>query len=162
MQLLTGSRPVDIIADAEELRETYGAQTERSLKKQMSRFDKHSREFIACSPFLVIAPTDRLGPCDAWPKGDAPGFVQVIDDTTLLIPDRLGNNRVDTPGNLVARLGIGLIFFVPGINETLRAMVRRASPPITRCSSRLRSTARSRAAASWCQPRRSIFTAARP
>jgi PPOX class probable FMN-dependent enzyme len=69
---------------------------------------------------LAIAPTGRLGRCDASPKGAAPGFVQVIDDTTLLIPDRLGNNRVDTPGNLVARLGIGLIFFVPGINETSR------------------------------------------
>jgi len=107
---------MDIFTDAEELRET----TERSLKKQMSRFDKHSREFIAGSPFLVIAWTDRLGRCDASPKGDAPGFVQVIDDTTLLIPHRLGNNRVDTLGNLVARPGIGLIFFVPGINETLR------------------------------------------
>jgi uncharacterized protein len=111
---------MDIIADAEELRETYGAPTERSLKKQMSRFDKHSREFIAGLPFLVIASTDRSGRCDASPKGDAPGFVQVIDDTTLLIPDRLGNNRVDTLGNLLARSGIGLIFLVPGINETLR------------------------------------------
>ena len=111
---------MDIIADAKELRETYGAPTERSLKKQMSRFDKHSREFVARSPFLVIASTDRSGRCDASPKGDAQGFVQVNDDTTLLIPDRLGNNRVDALGNPVARPGIGLIFFVPGINETLR------------------------------------------
>src|SRR5439155_1086230 len=79
-----------------------------------------SSAFTALSPFLVIASSDPSGRCDASPKGDAPGFVKVIDDQTLLIPDRLGNNRVDTIGNLLARPGVGLIFFVPGINETLR------------------------------------------
>jgi uncharacterized protein len=111
---------MDMIDDAEELRAMYGAPGERSLKKQLSRLDKHCRDFIARSPFLVIASADQSGRCDASPKGDAPGFVRVIDDATLLIPDRLGNNRVDTLGNLLARPGIGLIFFVPGINETLR------------------------------------------
>jgi PPOX class probable FMN-dependent enzyme len=111
---------MDTIDDAEELRAAYGAPNERSLKKQLSRFDKHCRDFIARSPFVVIASADQSGRCDASPKGDAPGFVRVIDDMTLLIPDRLGNNRVDTLGNLLARPGIGLIFFVPGINETLR------------------------------------------
>jgi uncharacterized protein len=111
---------VDTIEDVEQLRESYGAPSERALKKQLSRFDKHCRDFIARSPFLVIASADPSGRCDASPKGDAPGFVQVIDDTTLLIPDRLGNNRIDTLANLLARPGIGLIFFVPGINETLR------------------------------------------
>jgi uncharacterized protein len=110
----------DMIDDADQLRETYGAPSERSLKKQLSRLDKHCRDFIARSPFLVIASADSRGRCDASPKGDAPGFVRVIDDETLLIPDRLGNNRIDTLGNLVARPGVGLIFFVPGINETLR------------------------------------------
>lgn len=111
---------MDIIEDPGHLREIYGAPGERSLKKQLSRFDQHCRAFIARSPFLVIASSDASGRCDASPKGDMPGFVQVIDDTTLLIPDRLGNNRVDTIGNLLARPGVGLIFFVPGINETLR------------------------------------------
>jgi len=111
---------VDMIEDVEQLRESYGAPSERALKKQLSRLDKHCRDFIARSPFLVIASADPSGRCDASPKGDAPGFVQVVDDTTLLIPDRLGNNRIDTLANLVARPGIGLIFFVPGINETLR------------------------------------------
>jgi hypothetical protein len=104
----------------EQLRESYGAPSERALKKQLSWIDRHCRDFIARSPFLVIASADPSGRCDASPKGDAPGFVQVIDDTTLLIPDRLGNNRIDTLANLLARPGIGLIFFVPGINETLR------------------------------------------
>ena len=111
---------MDTIENVEQLRESYGAPSERALKKQLSRLDKHCRDFIARSPFLVIASADASGRCDASPKGDAPGFVQVIDDITLLIPDRLGNNRTDTLANLVARPGIGLIFFVPGINETLR------------------------------------------
>src|SRR5262245_20112447 len=98
----------------------YGPPSERALKKQLNRLDKHCRAFIARSPFLVIASADASGRCDASPKGDAPGFVKVIDDETLLIPDRLGNNRVDTIGNLLARPGVGLIFFVPGLNETLR------------------------------------------
>ena len=111
---------MDIIEDPEQLRELYGAPSERSLKKQLSHFDEHCRAFIARSPFLVIASSDPSGRCDASPKGDAPGFVQVLNDETLLIPDRLGNNRVDTIGNLLAWPGVGLIFFVPGINETLR------------------------------------------
>jgi PPOX class probable FMN-dependent enzyme len=111
---------MDVVEDLEELRETYGPPNDRSVKKQLSRFDKYCRAFIARSPFLVIASSDPSGRCDASPKGDAPGFVQVVDDETLLIPDRLGNNRVDTIGNLLERPGVGLIFFIPGINETLR------------------------------------------
>jgi hypothetical protein len=111
---------VDTIENAGRLREIYGAPHERAVKKQLTRLDRHARNFIALSPFLVVASSDPSGRCDASPKGDAPGFVKVIDDTTLLIPDRLGNNRTDTLGNLLARPGIGLIFFVPGINETLR------------------------------------------
>jgi uncharacterized protein len=111
---------VDVIDNAETLRRIYGAPSERAVKKQLARLDRHCRAFIARSPFLVIASADTAGRCDASPKGDAPGFVAVMDDTTLLIPDRLGNNRVDTLGNLLARPGIGLIFFVPGLDETLR------------------------------------------
>jgi len=111
---------MDVVEDLEELREIYGTPSDRSVKKQLSRFDKHCRAFIARSPFLVVASSDPSGRCDASPKGDAPGFVQVLDDETLLIPDRLGNNRVDTIGNLLDRPGVGLIFFVPGLSETLR------------------------------------------
>jgi PPOX class probable FMN-dependent enzyme len=111
---------MDMVEDLDGLREIYGLPGDRSVKKQLSRFDNHCRAFIARSPFLVIASSDVSGRCDASPKGDAPGFVQVLDDQNLLIPDRLGNNRVDTIGNLLARPGVGLIFFVPGLNETLR------------------------------------------
>ena len=111
---------MDIIEDIADIHEIYGEPMERTVKKQLPRLEKHSRAFIALSPFLVIASSDPSGRCDASPKGDAPGFVKVIDDETLLIPDRLGNNRVDTIGNLLSRPGVGLIFFVPGVNETLR------------------------------------------
>src|SRR6202049_3347589 len=111
---------VDIVEDIAEIREIYGEPMERTIKKQLPRLEKHSRAFIARSPFLVIASSDPSGRCDASPKGDMPGFVQVLDDETLLIPDRLGNNRVDTIGNLLVQPGVGLIFFVPGLNETLR------------------------------------------
>ena len=111
---------MDTIENVEQLREAYGAPSERAVKKQLARLDQHCRDFIALSPFLVIASSDPSGRCDASPKGDAPGFVRVVDDETLLIPDRLGNNRVDTIGNLLTRPGVGLIFFVPGVNETLR------------------------------------------
>jgi PPOX class probable FMN-dependent enzyme len=111
---------MDVIEDLSEIREIYGQPQERAVKKQLPRLEKHSRAFIELSPFLVIASTDPSGRCDASPKGDAPGFVRVIDDETLLIPDRLGNNRIDTIGNLLTCPGVGLIFFVPGLRETLR------------------------------------------
>jgi len=111
---------VDIIENFSELRSRYGEPMERAVKKQLPRLEKHSRAFIALSPLLVMATCDPEGRCDASPKGDAPGFVRVLDDETLLIPDRLGNNRVDSIGNLLKSPGIGLIFFVPGLRETLR------------------------------------------
>jgi PPOX class probable FMN-dependent enzyme len=111
---------VSIVEDIGEIREIYGHPQERAVKKQLPKLEKHSRAFIALSPFLVVATADPEGRCDASPKGDAPGFVQVIDDETLLIPDRLGNNRIDTIGNLLECPGVGLIFFVPGLRETLR------------------------------------------
>jgi len=98
---------VEIVKDIAEIREIYGEPMERTIKKQLPRLEKHSRAFIALSPFLVIASTGPSGLCDASPKGDAPGFVRVIDDETLLIPDRLGNNRVDTIGNLLSSPGSG-------------------------------------------------------
>src|SRR4029077_5791223 len=91
---------VSIVEDIREIREIYGEPAERAVKKQLPKLEKHSRAFIALSPFIVMATCDAEGRCDASPKGDAPGFVTVLDDRTLLIPDRLGNNRVDTISNL--------------------------------------------------------------
>ena len=109
----------DPIASQDELREHFGAPLPRALYKQMDRLDKHCRHFISLSPFLILASSSERG-ADASPKGDAPGFVAVIDDHTILIPDRPGNNRVDSLTNVVDNPSVGLLFLVPGIGETLR------------------------------------------
>ena len=109
-----------VIETAESLRSTYAAAGEAASKKLLSRLDNHARAFIALSPFLVIA-SRGPGGADCSPRGDAPGFVQVVDDRTLLIPDRRGNNLLDTLGNVVEDPEVGLLFMVPGVSETLRA-----------------------------------------
>ncbi len=111
---------MSIIEDIGDIREIYGEPSERAVKKQLAKLEKHSRAFIAMSPFVVLSTCDAEGRCDASPKGDAPGFVTVLDDETLLIPDRLGNNRVDSISNILQHPRIGLLFLVPGIRETLR------------------------------------------
>jgi len=108
------------IGDRGKLREHYGSVSRTAALKQLPKLDEHCRHFISRSPFLVMATSDAEGRCDASPKGDAPGFVTVQDDTTLLIPDRLGNNRVDSLENILANPHVGLIFFLPGYQETLR------------------------------------------
>jgi PPOX class probable FMN-dependent enzyme len=90
------------------------------LRKQLDRLDRHSRAFIAASPFYVIASSDARGRLDATPRGDTPGAVAVLDDKTLLLPDRRGNNRVDTMLNVAENPHVGLLFLVPGVVETLR------------------------------------------
>ena len=104
----------------EELRRIYNEPKERSLRKELDHLDEHCRNFIAHSPFVVVASTNPDGTADATPRGGEPGFVTVADERTLLIPDRPGNNRLDTMSNLVRTPGIGLLFLVPGMDETLR------------------------------------------
>lgn len=104
----------------EAVRAHYGAPNPRVLAKDRAALDTHARAFIALSPFVVIASSDAAGRADATPRGDAPGFVAPLDDATLLIPDRRGNNRVDTMMNVVENPRVGLVFMVPGLMETLR------------------------------------------
>ena len=108
------------IPDYAALRAHMGAISATAERKVLPALDHHCRAFIALSPFLVLASADAEGRVDASPRGDPPGFVQVLDDRTLLLPDRLGNNRVDSFANILTAPGVGLIFFVPGIDETLR------------------------------------------
>ncbi len=108
------------IPDYAALRAHMGAINPMAERKVLPALDRHCRAFIALSPFLVLASADAEGRADASPRGDPPGFVQVLDDHTLLLPDRLGNNRVDSFANILNSPGVGLIFFVPGIDETLR------------------------------------------
>lgn len=109
-----------MIDTPEDLRTLYGEPGERAVRKQLPKLDKHCRNFIAISPFCVIGSSGADGTADCSPKGDAPGFVKVLDDNTVLVPDRIGNNRVDTLSNVVENPNVALLFFVPGMNETLR------------------------------------------
>ena len=102
------------------LRALYPAPGERALRKQLDRLDQHCRRFIGLSPFLVLASTDGEGRMDASPRGGPPGFVSVLDERTLLIPDSKGNNRLDSLANLLRAPGVGLLFLIPGVDETLR------------------------------------------
>jgi len=111
--------PAQVIRDVDELSGLYGPAWERSLRKQLDHLDEYCRVFIAASP-LVIFGTQSGNLADASPRGDGPGFVKVADDHTLLIPDRRGNNRLDSLKNLVHNPAIGLLFLVPGVHETFR------------------------------------------
>jgi PPOX class probable FMN-dependent enzyme len=102
-----------------DLRECYPAPLERSLRKSLTKLDVHMRRFISLSPFLCLG-TSGDGGGDVTPRGDSPGFVHVLDDQTLLIPDWPGNNRLDSLTNVVANPNVGLLFLIPGVNETLR------------------------------------------
>jgi PPOX class probable FMN-dependent enzyme len=108
------------LTDRASVQAHYGAPSEMSLAKQLKQLDQHCRAFIALSPFVVLASCDAQGRCDASPRGDAPGFVAVLDDRTLAIPDRTGNKRVDTMLNVMENPRLGVLFLVPGVNETLR------------------------------------------
>lgn len=102
------------------LREIYPPPAERSLAKQVDRLDGHCRRLIALSPFVVVSTASAAGLVDASPKGGPPGFVRVLDDERLLIPDATGNRRLDGFQNIVENPRAGLLFLVPGLGETLR------------------------------------------
>lgn len=108
------------IADEDELRGNFREPSERVQKKAIPHLDWHCREIIKRSPFLCLATANADGQADVSPRGDPAGFVTVLDDKTLLIPDRPGNNRLDSMSNIVANPEVGLIFFIPGWDETLR------------------------------------------
>jgi len=110
----------DVVADPAQFRALMGDPPPPCVAKTIAVLDQHCRAFIARSPFVLIASSDALGKMDISPKGDAPGFVRVLDDWTLAIPDRPGNRRADTFTNVLQNPKVGLIFLVPGKSETLR------------------------------------------
>jgi PPOX class probable FMN-dependent enzyme len=110
----------DVVTTEAELREIIGSPSEMALKKQLPALDAHCKAFIARSPFALVATANARGDCDVSPRGDAPGFALVLDDRTLLIPDRPGNKRVDGFLNVLENPHAGLIFIVPNVEETLR------------------------------------------
>ena len=107
------------ITTAQQLEALYGEPLEAAVKKQADYIVEPGRAFIAASPFLLLATASDAG-IDCSPKGDAPGFVQLLDDRTVLIPDRPGNNRVDGMRNIIANPKVGVIFMIPGANVTYR------------------------------------------
>ena len=114
-------KPILLDADAARaLVEGYGKVSPVAAKKDIGRIDPHMKRFIETSPFCCVATADVEGKQDVTPRGDPPGSFKVIDEGTLAIADRPGNNRLDTLKNLVANPQIGLIFMIPGMNETTR------------------------------------------
>ena len=108
-----------ILTTIEELEALYGEPLGRSLIKEIDHISDHYRAFVEASPFLIIA---SIGPegLDCSPRGDPAGFVRVADEKTVLIPDRRGNNRIDTLRNIVRDPRVSLLFLIPGVGETLR------------------------------------------
>ncbi|MCR9139464.1 MAG: pyridoxamine 5'-phosphate oxidase family protein [Alphaproteobacteria bacterium] len=110
----------DVISTREQLRAITGHASPNVREKVMTALSQHGRDFIAKSPFLLIGSADEMGFGDVSPKGDPPGFVKIIDDRTLAIPDRPGNRLADTLENVLSNPQVGLLFLIPGKNETLR------------------------------------------
>ncbi|MGD1911010.1 MAG: pyridoxamine 5'-phosphate oxidase family protein [Rivularia sp. (in: cyanobacteria)] len=110
----------EIITTVAQLRKVMGYPSHRVTDIAIPKLDKHCRAFIAKSPLVFIASSDARGNMDISPKGDPPGFVQILDDNTLAIPDRSGNRRADTFLNILENPQVGLFFLVPGKGETLR------------------------------------------
>jgi len=113
---------MEFIASHDHLRKIYKTPepTAGSMRKELRALDGHCRSFIAKSPFVLIGSSDGAGNADVTPKGDRPGFASVLDETTIAIPDRPGNNRLDTLENILVNPAVGLLFLIPGMNETLR------------------------------------------
>ena len=126
-----------VITTEQELRAIIGTPGPRAVLKQRPVLDEYCRAFIAYSPFVLMATAGADGGCDVSPKGDAPGFVIVLDERRLLIPDRPGNKRIDGMRNLLTNPHIGLLFVVPGREETLRingrASITRDPGLLERC-----------------------------
>lgn len=111
---------VNTVTSETALRELIGTPQDLAVRKQLTALDQHCLSFIALSPLVMISTTDASGNQDVSPRGDAPGFVLVLDEKTLVIPERPGNRRLDSLRNIIQTSTIGLLFLVPGVEETLR------------------------------------------
>lgn len=110
----------DVVSSRDQLRSLMGEAMQGALDKEITFLDPHARNFIEHSPLLLLATASADGRLDVSPKGDPAGFVKVLDEKTLVIPDRLGNRRLDGFENILENPRIGLLFLVPGRDETLR------------------------------------------
>ena len=110
----------EAITTEEDLRHLYGMPMDLAIKKQRECLDEHSEKFISLSPFIILSTSGRSGFLDASPRGESPGFIKILDDKTLIIPDRPGNNRLDSLVNIIENPNIGILALVPGFKECLR------------------------------------------
>ena len=110
----------EVVTSEADLRARFKPPSELAIKKQQGHLNHNCRKFIALSPFLCLATAGKDGKVDSSPRGDAPGFVEILDERTLLIPDRPGNNRLDSLANILHNPRVGLLFLIPGVTETLR------------------------------------------
>lgn len=108
------------VTDAATLKDIVGEPKPEIANKEMPTLDEHTRHFLSLCPFLCISTADAEGNQDISPRGDPAGFVRVLDDKTVLIPDRKGNRRVDTMRNILENPNVGLLLFLPGVEEVLR------------------------------------------
>ncbi len=115
-----GSRFRDVVTSVEELRAVLGTPGHRAAQKVVPVVDEHCRRFIAASPFLLLATANAKGEMDISPKGDPAGFVRILDEKTIAIPDRLGNRRIGSFRNIVENPNVAVIFIIPGTEHTLR------------------------------------------
>jgi PPOX class probable FMN-dependent enzyme len=109
-----------VITSQSELRDVYRSPGDVVVQKLLGRLDQHARTFIEASPLVLVGTASPDGTADVSPKGGPAGFVVVLDDQRLVIPDLAGNNLLDSITNIVDGSGIGLLFLVPGVDETLR------------------------------------------
>lgn len=112
--------PDHVIRDEESLRGLFHSVGPLAALKSMPALDKHAQEFIRRAPFLCLGTQGIEGKADVSPRGDPVGFVRILDSRTLAIPDRPGNNRLDSMANIVANPNVGLLFIIPGFDDTLR------------------------------------------
>lgn len=112
--------PTHVIADEATLRGLFEPTHALALQKCQDHLGQHAQEFVRRSPFVCVGTQNLEGRADVSPRGDPPGFVEILDERTLAIPDRPGNNRLDSLANLLANPAIGLLFLIPGFDETLR------------------------------------------
>lgn len=109
-----------VVSNLRQLRSIYNYSKGRAALKVINSLEKHSKNFINLSPFVVISSKGKNGRADVSPRGDSVGFVKIQDDKTIIIPDRSGNNRLDTLENIIFDPSVGTLFFIPGINTVLR------------------------------------------
>jgi PPOX class probable FMN-dependent enzyme len=117
---MAGNPFASVVSSTEELRTVYREPSPTSVQKEVRLLDRHCRDFIAHATFAVLSTSAADGRCDVSPKGGPPGFVTVLDERRLAIPDLLGNNRLDSLQNIVENPNVAILFLIPGLDETLR------------------------------------------